>query len=254
MVSVIQVYNAVKNIANKEQKGFITPAVFNSFAPIAQMNIYNEMFAELVAAKRISRQNFDPGRDKSVRKQKLEALAFYKRKANVTADNSNVFLKPNDLSRVISISANHDASESLGTTEERIDCELIYDPEKLDRIVTSNLSAPTASFPVALIGPKDIEIVPYDDLDDVVVNYYAKPTSFNQDGDITGLPPFYSVEQVTAPNSDGAVEIPNLGSSRDFMLPPHYLNEIVVEILKFVGVRLRDANIGTFATQEEASE
>ena len=48
MVSVLQVYNAVKDIANKEQKGFITPGVFNSFAPIAQMNIYNEMFSELV--------------------------------------------------------------------------------------------------------------------------------------------------------------------------------------------------------------
>ena len=34
MVSVVQVYNAVKNIANKEQKGFITPAIFNSFAAI----------------------------------------------------------------------------------------------------------------------------------------------------------------------------------------------------------------------------
>ena len=105
MVSVLQVYNAVKDIANKEQKGFITPGVFNSFAPIAQMNIYNEMFSELVDAKRISRQNFDPGRDKSVRKQKLEDLSFYhRRKGNLELSYSGGLLsKPLDLSRLISV-------------------------------------------------------------------------------------------------------------------------------------------------------
>ena len=54
MVSVLQVYTALKDLANKEQKGFITPQVFNSFAALAQMNIYNEMFSELVDAKRLA--------------------------------------------------------------------------------------------------------------------------------------------------------------------------------------------------------
>ena len=76
MVSVIQVYNALKDLMNKEQKGFITPAVFNSFAPIAQINVYNEIFSELITSKRLSRQNFDPGGSVSQRKQKLEDLSF----------------------------------------------------------------------------------------------------------------------------------------------------------------------------------
>lgn len=86
MVSVLQVYTALRDLANKEQKGFITPQVFNSFAALAQMNIYNEMFAELVTAKRLSRQNFEPGRDKSVRKQKQEDLAFYLRRKAALLD------------------------------------------------------------------------------------------------------------------------------------------------------------------------
>ena len=91
MVDIVQVYNAVKDIANKEQKGFITPQVFNSFAPIAQMNIYNEMFKELVDAKRLSRQNFDPGRDKSPRKMALEDLSFYVKTVDVGQNDSGVF-------------------------------------------------------------------------------------------------------------------------------------------------------------------
>ena len=75
MVSVQQVYNTLKDLANKDQKGFVTPMVFNNFAGLAQLNIYNEMFQELVKARQLQRQNFDPGRDKSVRKQILEDLS-----------------------------------------------------------------------------------------------------------------------------------------------------------------------------------
>ena len=40
MISVIEVYNAVRDLANKDQKGFVSPKVFNSFASIAQENVY----------------------------------------------------------------------------------------------------------------------------------------------------------------------------------------------------------------------
>ena len=249
MVSVVQVYNAVKNIANKEQKGFITPAVFNSFAPIAQMSIYNEMFAELVTAKRINRQNFDPGRDKSLRKQKLEDLAFYKRRYDDNVS-SGTILKPSDLSRIISITAGAVASDFETVSSSRVDCDIIYDPEKFDRISGSLLSGPTESFPIALVSTNTIEIIP--NVSAVVLNYYAKPTSFDNAGEIHDGPPFYSVQQITTPTGD-QVDIPN-SSSRDFMLPPHYLNEVVAEILKLIGVRLRDNAVSTFSIQEEASE
>ena len=153
MVSVLQVYNAVKDIANKEQKGFITPGVFNSFAPIAQMNIYNEMFSELVDAKRISRQNFDPGRDKSVRKQKLEDLSFYHRRKGSTelSYSSGLLSKPLDLSRLISVYCGYPFSpvevSNFSSSEALTNCEIVYDPEKIDRIIGSNLSYPTNDFP-----------------------------------------------------------------------------------------------------------
>ena len=62
MASVLNVYNALKNLSNKEQKGFITPNVFNSFAPIAQMNVYNEMFRDFTGAKQQNRASLDSGK------------------------------------------------------------------------------------------------------------------------------------------------------------------------------------------------
>ena len=55
MVRAQAVYNRLKDLANKDQKGFITPAVFDNFAALAQINIYNELFQELVKAKQIQK-------------------------------------------------------------------------------------------------------------------------------------------------------------------------------------------------------
>ena len=156
MVSVIQVYNALKDLMNKEQKGFITPAVFNSFAPLAQINIYNEIFSELITSKRLSRQNFDPGGNVSQRKQKLEDLSFFVRRETVDItefdDDETIsisglspdsFQKPNDLSKIISISA-------VATTDDVLSdinpCEIVYNPADLDNLLVSNLSSQLICF------------------------------------------------------------------------------------------------------------
>jgi hypothetical protein len=262
MVDIVQVYNAVKDIANKEQKGFITPQVFNSFAPIAQMNIYNEMFKELVDAKRLSRQNFDPGRDKSLRKMALEDLSFYVKTVNVGQNDdqqfsffgSNRFTKPTDLSRIISISVDSDFtvdSESGENNQNVVNCEIVYDVEKMDRILLSNLSAPTSEFPVALVTQADIEIFPASGIDTVQMRYYAKPTSFNADGSVSTQPPYFDYSEASFGGT--TIELPG-DASRNFMLPPHYLNEVASEILKLIGVRLRDTAVSVYSTQEEASE
>lgn len=247
MVSVLQVYTALKDLANKEQKGFITPQVFNSFAALAQMNIYNEMFTELVDAKRLNRQNFDPGRDKSVRKHKEEDLAFFLRRVSIDGD--GLFLKPFDVSRIISINAT--SVTDFGDVSERVSCELVYDPEKMDRILGSNLSTPTDGFPVALISPLDIEVFP-STVSTITLTYYAKPTSFNPDGDISVNPPYYDYNVTTFNGND--VETFNAMNSRNFMLPSHYLTEVVMEMAKLIGIRLRDQQVSAFAIQEEAAE
>ena len=43
-------------------------------------------------------------------------------------------------------------------------------------------------------------------------------------------------------------------NSLNFRLPSHYDNELVMEIAKLVGVRLRDPNLAGYAAQEEATE
>ena len=250
MVSVLQVYNTLKDLANKDQKGFITPAVFNNFTNVAQINIYNELFQELVKARQIQRQNFDPGRDKSVRKQVKEDLSYFVVSDLEISGEDTIFFKPDNLSKIISISTSD--SERAGVEYEdgeytRKQVELVYDVEEIDRILTSNLSTPTESFPVALIT-QDIEIFPTS-ITDIRLTYYRLPGSIKEsDGSFVDSSPAYTEVSI------GGVSVFSPLDSLNFMLPSHYLTELVMEMAKLIGVRLRDPNIVGFASQEEASE
>jgi hypothetical protein len=251
MASIDKVYRTLKNLANKEQKGFITPAVFNRFAVIAQQNIYNELFEELVDAKRISRQNLDPGRDKSVRKRTLEDLSpFVAREYNLpvatTTAINNIYFKPANLSRIISISNGNPNTGGYNTNKTNI--EIVYDVEKMDKILGSRLSGPTQQFPVALISD-EIEVYPRSAVTKIDLIYYRTPGGITSTGSYTDSDPQWIALNT---GSTQELEIYDPTSTIDFMLPNHYVSELVYEMAKLIGISLNDAALTQVAAQEEA--
>ena len=240
MASVLNVYNALKDLSNKEQKGFITENVFNSFAPIAQMNVYNEMFRDFTSAKQQNRASLDPGRHRSPRKITAEDLSIFVRDNELRIINGNIYGKPDDLGKIISMRVE---GEQRGSGSDRVMCEIVYDVEKMNAILGSNLSTPTDQFPVALVS-QDIEVFP-DTVSGVYLTYYALPTS-------------YEYGTTTVSNLDPQIKIDqNIVSplaSRDFMIPSEYEPELIAEMAKLLGVRLRDMNLKQFGVQEEAAE
>jgi len=240
MASVLNVYNALKDLSNKEQKGFITENVFNSFAPIAQMNVYNEMFRDFTSAKQQNRASLDPGRHRSPRKMTAEDLSIFVRDNELRIINGNIYGKPEDLGKIISMRVE---GEQRGSGSDRVMCEIVYDVEKMNAILGSNLSTPTDQFPVALVS-QDIEVFP-DTVSGVYLTYYALPTS-------------YEYGTTTVSNLDPQIKIDqNIVSplaSRDFMIPGEYEPELIAEMAKLLGVRLRDMNLKQFGVQEEAAE
>jgi len=260
MVNVIDVYNAVRDLCNKDQRGFVTPEVFSTFAGIAQQNVFNEMFQELLSANKARKAGIDPARDKSMYKMIEEDLAYFITTRELTDsvpqpddydsdtngeyvdpadEGASTFNKPLDLARIISIRS----------TEGSTNLDLVYNSETAERILTSNLSAPTLAFPVAVIS-NVIEVFPFE-LNAVRLKYYRQPKSINAydySVDISSTPVYIEMQM-------GAnIMMPDMLNSRHFELPDHYKNELIVEIAKMIGIRLRDSYLSSFAISEEKAE
>ena len=192
MISVIETYRSVVEYCNRDQRGFVTPSVFNTFAGLAQKKIFGSFFSAVATAKGVRINQTDGSKEFSANKYIKEDLSRYIRKVRLedyddgvvgyreqdggmhSSDSVNdanlslVFEKPADLARIISITS----------PRNRVSCELVYNDDDMERISFSNLSRPTVNFPVALVG-KDIEIFPKNDtmLNLMTLSYYRQPRS-----------------------------------------------------------------------------
>jgi len=237
MASVNRVYSALKDLVNKDQRGFVTPAVFNNFAQVAQMNLFNKLFSDAALNKRLRQSQFDAGRDKSRVKQANEDLSYFSKKATISLT-AGVGDKPSDLARIISIFTTDATAKNL---------ELIYDEEKLEYILRSTLSAPTTTYPIALVAD-DINVFPTS-IASVYMRYYKIPQ---------GLVPSTGARTTSSPRFGYTVvagkEVYDVANSVDFELPEHYFAELVVEIAKLIGVNLRDTDVYAYANQESQQQ
>ena len=239
MASVREVYNALNDLANKDERGFVTPTEFNSFAPIAQMNIFNKLFDELTAAENMRRRNIDPARDKSRIKQIKEDLGVFAKTETITKTNG-VFARPDDFARLINVKTGGDILLGVNNS---VMADVIYDEEKLDRVLLSTLSAPTVSRPVVLMSD-DFEVFPTS-VSKIKVRYYKQPE---------GLDPTTNARTVSLPkfgfDTRNGKESYKPAESVDFELPEHYTSELVFEMGKLVGVNLRDADVYNYSNAE----
>lgn len=247
MISVIQVYNTVRDIANKDQKGFITPEMFNSLLPAVQSNIFTKIYEGAVQSQALKRAGADLGGEDSVYLKSKNFLSEYivqsqaaESKRSLNYDDSLAIKKPLNCNRIISV-----------MTEDSLSVDLVYNNEKMSRIVNSNLSQPTDDFPVGLVS-NDIEIFPSTVSDVFYITYYRNPTSRLEvsnralDGGTIDLrrQPFYSVSGISS-----ELTVPNPNNCRAFDLPYEFYGEVVSEICKMIGVSLRDS----FLTQYGAA-
>jgi hypothetical protein len=236
MASVNRVYTALKDLANKDQRGFITPAIFNNFAGVAQMNIFNQLFDDVALAKRLRNSALDGKLDKGRMKQIEEDLATFSKSATISLT-VGVGSKPSDLARIISLNTTASPSKSV---------PIVYDEVNWENILRSTLSAPTADYPAALLT-NEIEVAPTS-IASVKLRYYKQPQ---------GLVPSTGARTASQPRFGYTVaagkEVYSSTNSVDFELPEHYFADLVVEIAKLVGVNLRDQDVYAYAQGEQKS-
>jgi len=240
MASVESVYFALKDLANKDQRGFITPTTFNRFAQVAQLNIFNRLFVDARKDKVARLRNIEGARPLGSKKQIKEDLSFFS-KDQLISQSNGVFSKPDDLARIISMRTEGKFLYGNSTSK---NIDIVYDEEKLHYILNSSLSVPTESRPIAVLGD-DIEVFPTS-IKKIRVRYYKYPEGkLATNGTRTSLTPRFGY------TVDNGVEGYDASLSVDFELPDHYEAELIMEMAKLIGVNLRDADVFNYATSEQ---
>ena len=87
-VNIDTVYQRVLAIANKEQRGFITPQEFNLYANQAQMDIFEQYFYDLNALNRLPSNDFTYSDQVDIIEEKIDIFERYRQPVVMSGDAS----------------------------------------------------------------------------------------------------------------------------------------------------------------------
>ena len=91
-VNVDTVYQRVLAMANKEQRGYITPQEFNLFANHAQMDIFEQYFYDMNQFTRGAGNNHEYSDIATNIQEKIDLFQRYNREAEVRGEHGDVYL------------------------------------------------------------------------------------------------------------------------------------------------------------------
>ena len=233
MVNINTVYNAVLVITNKDNRGYITPEEFNSLAIQAQEAIFASYFMrEMTYEMQTGGSNVesDFSNPKLTVAQKISA--FYKEgtltKAGILFPYPEDFYKLGIVS-VDGISADH---SSHG--------EIKY-------LTQSPLTHPVAKQPIYTLLKTGVRVYPDTVTTGVAIDYLSKPLKPKWGYLLNGTMPIYD-PTVFDPATDS---YDTNAKSLNFELDPSEQVELIIRILTYAGVVIKQADVAQFALGRE---
>jgi hypothetical protein len=218
-VSVDTVYQTVLALANKEQRGYITPQEFNLFANHAQMDIFEQYFYDLNQFKRIPGNQSDYADIVSNIQDKIDIFIA---KTDLVFDEVGSSIElPDDFYRTSVVSGDGVNAEHVSREQHSLH--------------KSPLIAPTKSRPIFYLWKNTIAIRPIPSTG--VLSYIRKPKA-----------PNWTYLMI----ADKAMWNPDVEAGmQHFELHPSEEQNLVIKILKLAGVSIKDLGLAQLAGQEE---
>jgi len=222
MVNIDTVYQRVLALANKEQRGYITPQEFNLFANQAQLDIFEQYFYDLGQFLRIPGNNTEHADAVSILQEKINAF-----ETSVSYSYANSTEIPENLYRISTLS--YDLSGRNVIVEK-------VSQKQLTSLFAGSLTAPDGRYPVYTLKEKNIRIYP-ERSRYITINYIRKPLTAKWSYVVVGEKPLV-----------------NTGASdyQHFELHPSEETKLVVKILSLAGVTLKDNNLYQIASAEDS--
>ena len=227
MIDVDRIYQRVLVLANKEQRGYITPQEFNLFANQAQMDIFEQYFYDLNQFRKM------PGNDSmhadmvDILEEKISVFEVtfplpLVGNANGVAGNLNAIPR---FYRLSSVRSGNTIMESVSRKDFRM-------------FPNSPLAIPTATRPIYMIDTINsvIQIAGDDALTTADIDYIQSPRQVSWT---------YVVVQGKALYNATALD------AQDFDLHPSEETELVMKILTLAGFTLKDQALYQISAGED---
>lgn len=226
-VSIDTVYQRVLAILNKENRGYVTPQEYNLFANQAQLEIFEQYFFDLNQYSRLPESDTEYSDLPKLINEKISKF----KKSGVLTYSTDRFNLPTDLHKIGTVIYNDT------TPIEEIDKKNLLEYQ------LSKLTSPTTNNPVYIqsidnsLGDWSIKIFPTTITNNASCTYIRKP--------ITAT---WGYTNVTG-NA-----LYNPGTSQNFELHASEETNLVLKILLYAGVSIKDPNIAQLADAKETKK
>ena len=226
-VNVDIVYKTVLLILNKEQRGYMTPDEFNKIGSQVQREIFEAYFEDLNQQVRIPQTEMEYSDRVAITDEKI---AEFKVENTATHTSGGVFTLPTNLYRLGSVT--YQPTGPYPVELQRVGRADFYNIRK------SPLTRPTTNHPVYLYEDNQLLVYPNTINADVSVQYVKKPEDVNW-AFTTG-----SLGQLLFDSANAT----------DFELHNSERTEIILKILLYQGIVIRDPQIIQVAAQKAQQE
>jgi len=235
-VSVDTVYQKVLALANKEQRGYITPQEFNLFADHAQKEIFEQYFYDVNQFKRVPGNNTNYSDMINNLEEKISIFEVYDKVVSVSNQFGDIILGDEviDLYRLGMVRVDYNSESRFRVAEE-------IQLKDLNIYGDSPLTAWSKKRPVyTRYGPDVLQdrlkVYPYpssdNTIDEVKISYIRKPSKPNWAYILVSERPLYEAS-----------------TSNDFELHASEESELVYRILALAGIAIEKPQV----TQTAAS-
>jgi hypothetical protein len=220
MVLIDTVYQRVLALANKEQRGYITPQEFNLFANQAQLEIVDKYFVDINQLSRMPGNKEEYSDMVDNLDERLGVLKTESGSLNITGGRADF---PIDLYMLGSVFKNNVNFDQLN-------------PNEIRKINKSNLTRPSRNRPVYSITDNGINIFPPSAYARVDISYTRRPNTVAWGYVVINNRALYDPSELKTTN---------------FELHPSEETELVYKILKLSGVAIQRNQVAQFGQAME---
>lgn len=230
MVNINNVYQTVLVITNKDNRGYITPDEFNRLAEQAQNEIFASYFAREAGYELNAFLTSDFSDPNTYLAEKINV--FYK--SGTLTKAGDEFTYPSDLYRVGIVSVSDIVADRASH-------------EEIKYINLTPLTYPVKTQPVYTLSNTGVVVYPSDITSGVKLDYLKKPIRPKWGYVLQGTIPYYD-PTVFDPANDS---YDTAAKSYNFELHPSEENNLVVKILNYSGVVIKQQDVAGFAQGKE---